>query len=155
GPSPARIVLSPHQGIPKNSKIYSTSSQIKTILITSDRISDKINHKGDFELLELPEQENGRINPKDLLERLVEFNILSVLVEGGSRVLTSFLEEDVIDELYVGVASTIIGKGIAPFEDFIPQSWENRPRFMVEWIKRFGTDTVIKYIRGENKFSQD
>ena len=45
------------------------------------------------------------------LAALREIGVASVLVEGGARVITSFLAAEVVDRLIVGVAPTIIGAG--------------------------------------------
>ena len=56
----------------------------------------------------------GRINIPALLRKLREFGIRSLMVEGGARVIQSFLNEprnasDVIDSVIVTVAPTFVG----------------------------------------------
>ena len=46
------------------------------------------------------------------LEALRALGVRSVLVEGGARVITSFLAEKLVDRLVVGIAPTILGAGI-------------------------------------------
>jgi diaminohydroxyphosphoribosylaminopyrimidine deaminase/5-amino-6-(5-phosphoribosylamino)uracil reductase len=145
GSNPVRIILAPHYGIPIDSKISKTADKIRTILVTSDNFNGDVTES--IEIMKLQTNGDGKINPLDLLERLPEIGIQSLLVEGGSGVLSSFMQADVIDEIITGYAPSIIGNGISPFEGFKPVSWENRPRFMVKKVKRFGEDVVITYGR--------
>ena len=53
-----------------------------------------------------------RIEPKQLLQRLYEEGILSLLIEGGAATLSSFLSLGLYDRLLVEVASKTLGEGI-------------------------------------------
>jgi len=46
-----------------------------------------------------------------VLDALGAKGVLQVLVEGGARVLTSFLKARLADRLIVGIAPTILGAG--------------------------------------------
>ena len=49
---------------------------------------------------------------KQILDKLFELNLSSVLIEGGAYTLTSFIENGLWDEAFVEVADMTIGKGI-------------------------------------------
>ena len=53
-----------------------------------------------------------RIEPKQLLHRLYEEGILSLLIEGGAATLSSFLSLGLYDRLLVEVASKTLGEGV-------------------------------------------
>jgi riboflavin biosynthesis pyrimidine reductase len=58
---------------------------------------------------------HARIRGVDLTAALTVLRTLgvrSLLVEGGARVITSFLAEKLVDRLVVGIAPTIMGAGI-------------------------------------------
>jgi len=145
GPNPIRIILAPHYGIPHDSKISNTANESRIILVTSNDFNGDVVDR--IEILRMQTNSDGLINPKELLQRLPEFGVQSLLIEGGSEVLSSFMQAGVIDEITVGYAPSIIGKGISPFEKFKPVSWENRPRFTASKVKRFGEDVIITYSR--------
>ncbi len=147
GPSPARIILAPHFGIPPDSKLAESAAQIRTILVTTETADPPGADDKTIELLRMKENKFGMIDPEELLSRLVDFGIQSLLIEGGSRVLSSFMQADLIDEISVGYAPSVIGQGISPFEDFNPVSWSGRPRFRIARIKHYGEDVVITYNR--------
>ena len=53
---------------------------------------------------------NGENVPLDqLLKRLYDLEIISVLVEGGGEVLGSFLDEKLVDKVYTFIAPILIG----------------------------------------------
>lgn len=49
---------------------------------------------------------------KQVLDKLLELNLSSVLIEGGAYLLTTFIEQELWDEAFVEVANVQIGKGI-------------------------------------------
>ena len=57
---------------------------------------------------------DGRVDLGALLEALRARGVRSVLVEGGSEILASFLRERLVDRLTVFVAPTVIGGRTAP-----------------------------------------
>ncbi len=73
-----------------------------------------------FTTLEKPEVENLKFIRLDfsqnilpqLLSKLYEQDILSVIVEGGSELLNSFLELDLWDEAFVYTGNQFFGKGV-------------------------------------------
>jgi GTP cyclohydrolase II len=60
-------------------------------------------------VLRLPTDAAGRVSLPALLERLGELNIDSLMVEGGARIITSFLSERLVDHLVLTVAPKLIG----------------------------------------------
>ncbi|OCL27926.1 bifunctional diaminohydroxyphosphoribosylaminopyrimidine deaminase/5-amino-6-(5-phosphoribosylamino)uracil reductase [Orenia metallireducens] len=110
GQDPTRIVLDSRLRIPLNADIINQESDAKTIIATL-KISDedkkrKLIAKG-IEIIEAGEGNN--IDLKLLLDLLAEREITSLLVEGGSQVSSSFLEEGLVDKLYYFIAPKIIG----------------------------------------------
>ena len=53
-----------------------------------------------------------RIEPQQLLQRLYEEGILSLLIEGGAATLSSFLSLGLYDRLLVEVALKTLGEGV-------------------------------------------
>ena len=146
-PNPVRIILAPHSGIPTGSRLAETAGTIRTVLVTDGSNNPPGCDLEGIEILRLPTRDDEHIDPHDLLKHLPEIGVQSLLIEGGAGVLSSFMEADVIDEIWVCMAPSVIGKGISPFERFMPESWEGRPRFAVHRIKRYGEDIVITFRR--------
>ena len=64
------------------------------------------------------ETENGKIKLKEVLKTLGQREISALLVEGGSKVLTSFLEERLADKVMAFISPRLIGgeNAATPFE---------------------------------------
>jgi 3,4-dihydroxy 2-butanone 4-phosphate synthase/GTP cyclohydrolase II len=60
-------------------------------------------------VLRLPMNARGQVNLTALLERLGTLGIRSVMVEGGARIITSFLAERLVDHIVLTVAPRLVG----------------------------------------------
>lgn len=155
GVNPVRVVLSSHFGIPIDSKLARNSDQVRTILLTGESINTPGSELDSVEIVRIPERKNGSIDPVEILRLLPQYGVLSLLIEGGSSVLSSFMTAGVIDEMYIGMAPSVVGQGLSPFETFSPKSWETRPRYNTLSVDRLGDDVVVRYKREGDLFSLD
>lgn len=64
-------------------------------------------------------------SPSRVLNALKEKNIHSVMIEGGPKVLASFYESKLFDEIVIYIAPKIIGSGTTSFEHISPISLNN------------------------------
>lgn len=51
----------------------------------------------------------GRVNLQNLLHQLGERGVRSIMVEGGSQVITSFIEAQLVDQLIITIAPRLVG----------------------------------------------
>ena len=114
GRKPVRIVMDSFLRIPPDCQILATIDQSPVIIFTSQQslrtsphIAQELTNKG-AELLAYPDT-HGRSNLYFLLDELSDRGISQLLVEGGPTVLTSFLKENLADEIIVYVAPKILG----------------------------------------------
>ena len=110
GKNPVRIVLDSKARIPLTAKIL--QGEAKTIIVTgpdaaAEKCRELLNLRN-VEVLTLS-CENGKIPVPVLLQSLYEREIASVLVEGGSEVLGSFLDARVADRVYAFIAPKLVG----------------------------------------------
>jgi len=109
-----RIVLDNHLRIPLDCKLIETAKKSPVLIYTNENtvrtnpeIAEKITKKG-AEVFAYPDTQ-GRSNLYFLLDELSKRGIAQLLVEGGPRVLTSFLKEGLADEIVVYIAPKILG----------------------------------------------
>jgi diaminohydroxyphosphoribosylaminopyrimidine deaminase/5-amino-6-(5-phosphoribosylamino)uracil reductase len=114
GRTPVRIVLDSFLRIPPDCKLLKTAKQVPVIILTSQQsvwdnpwVAKQIADLG-AELLTYPDT-HGKSNLYFLLEELGKRSITQLLVEGGPTVLTSFLAENLADEIHVYIAPKIFG----------------------------------------------
>ena len=109
-----RIVLDNHLRIPLDCKLIKTARKDPVLIYTrgetvqaEPEIVAQITKKG-AEVLAYPDTQ-GRSNLYFLLDELSKRGIAHLLVEGGPRVLTSFLKEGLADEIVIYIAPKIFG----------------------------------------------
>jgi len=111
-----RIILDSNLRFPVNSRILNTLSQGKIIVFTgklsSQQKADVLRKKG-VEVIFLSSV-LSKINLKEVLSLLGKQEISSVLVEGGSSLTTSFLEQRLADKIFITLSPKLIGGKDAP-----------------------------------------
>lgn len=113
GRTATRIVMDSFLKIPPDCQLIKTVDQSPVIIYTSQKstqekphVAQELSEKG-VELLAYPD--TGRSNLHFLLAVLSNRGISQLLVEGGPTVITSFLKENLADEIIVYVAPKILG----------------------------------------------
>lgn len=102
GKNPIRVVLDSRLGLPKNLNLFDQS--IPTLIFNTVK-SETIEN---LQWIRLSE-----INPKVILKELHSRKIQSLIVEGGSQVLSQFIESGLWDEARVFTAPTRFDRGIS------------------------------------------
>ena len=106
GENPIRVVLDSALRIPKNLNILDGSA--KTIVITAARDKKIISSKD----LIFEEIDFSKNIAKQVCEVLSKYDIQSLIVEGGTQTLQSFIDEKLWDEALVFVGNTSFSKGV-------------------------------------------
>ena len=114
GKKATRIVMDSFLRIPPDCRLLASIDESPVMIFTSQRavltnphIAEELSNKG-VELLSYPDT-HGRSNLYFLLAELSNRNITQLLVEGGPTLLTSFLRENLADEIIVYIAPKILG----------------------------------------------
>ncbi len=114
GKKAVRIVMDSHLRTPTDSQLLATVNKCPVIIYTSQNavrtnphIARELSAKG-AELLVYPDT-HGSSNLHFLIEELSNRGFSQLLVEGGPTVLTSFLRENLADEIIVYIAPKILG----------------------------------------------
>lgn len=108
--NPIRIICDTTLRMPLNSNIANTSSEIKTIIATCEKnenIQKKYIDKG-IEII-VVSKKNNHIDIKELIQKLSEKNIDSILVEGGGNINFSVLDSGLVNRIYTFIAPKIFG----------------------------------------------
>ena len=130
GRDPVRVICDTHLRIPVDSQIVQTAKKYRTLIATAQTggsensagrcgeckyIEDKcsaLTAKG-CEILYIPVK-NGHIDLEQLMKKLGEQKISSVLLEGGGTLNWSALGAGIVDRLQVYIAPKIFGGKDAP-----------------------------------------
>lgn len=112
GDDPVRVVLDSRHRTPAAARIASGSPP--TILYCADpevKRVEVLKSLHGLDVVVCPPNEEGLVSLDAALQDLRRRGIRSVLVEGGSRVIASFLREHLVDRLSLFVAPVLIGEG--------------------------------------------
>ncbi len=124
--NPTRIILDSTLKIPLKSDVL----RDKNIIIVTTNKADAKNEKALIKIgIDFIKFKSDKIIIRTLLNELKKRNILSVLVEGGGEVIGSFIDEKLIDKVYIfhspiliggkESVSAISGKGVEKIADAI------------------------------------
>ncbi len=117
---PIRIILDPFLKIPLTSKIAQTANLYKTIIFKSTNYIDPQKEEQLFEkdmtVISVPSDEE-KLDLIEILAKLSDFPISSVMVEAGKTLNTSFLRNQLVQKIYYFIAPKIIGGNNSVYND--------------------------------------
>jgi diaminohydroxyphosphoribosylaminopyrimidine deaminase/5-amino-6-(5-phosphoribosylamino)uracil reductase len=154
GRNPKRVVIDTHLTLPLELEMFKDGDRNNTIICCCDasavtRKADNLRMAG-VKIMPCGLSDKGEIVLDCVLFTLAsQFSIGSVLVEGGASMFSSFLKEDLIDELKLYQAPILIGKGLGMFDDAMPYYVKDASKFKFVDIGWSGEDIEITAIRNK------
>ncbi|HDD35572.1 MAG TPA: bifunctional diaminohydroxyphosphoribosylaminopyrimidine deaminase/5-amino-6-(5-phosphoribosylamino)uracil reductase RibD [Candidatus Desulfofervidus auxilii] len=146
GRDPVRIILDTHLRIPLNAKVLHLNSDAKTVIVTAfDVLTEKVKvlETMGVEVWQIG-LENGQLSLRELLALLGKKGIMSVLVEGGAKVATSFLKQKLVDKIYFFYAPKIVGREhLSMVGELGISSLKKAIQFKDVSLRRFENDILI------------
>jgi diaminohydroxyphosphoribosylaminopyrimidine deaminase / 5-amino-6-(5-phosphoribosylamino)uracil reductase len=155
GRDPLRIILDSRLRISEEAKVIGIPSARTIIATTKAASKDKIKRletRG-VRVLVLDSKE-GRVDLRKCLLKLAEMGIMSLLVEGGSEINGSFLEEGLIDKFLLFLSPRMVGGSEAPgiFGGRGVDRLEKSLPVRELTFKRMGVDILIEgYVEGRTE----
>jgi len=143
-----RIILDSHLRLPLNARILSTLPRGDVLVFTARTAPSKkaraLEKKG-AHVISTPES-GGRLQIQSVLEWLGLREISSVLVEGGGRIHTEFLERRLADKILVTYSPQLIGGKSAPsfFQGDGIRSLEEALQLQKSRTFRIGNDILVE-----------
>jgi 3,4-dihydroxy 2-butanone 4-phosphate synthase/GTP cyclohydrolase II len=143
GASPIRVVLDSTLRVPPDAQVFGPDAA--TIVITSERSNP--DRRAVLRLrgvkVEVVREAPDGIDLADGLARLLSLGIRSALVEGGSRIITSTLREQLVDRVVVAVAPLLLGKGTDAVGDLRASLVEDGLRLLNRSVHQLGPDVLV------------
>ena len=142
GRNPLRVVLDSDGKTPDRAHVLDGSAE--TLIATATDCGRTFAHAEVFRA------GKDEVDLAALLEHLSTRGVKTVLVEGGSTAIWSFLRQHLADEVRVFVASTVLGGHAAPTLTGGPgvRSLEESFRLRLEKVERLGDGLLIEYTVG-------
>lgn len=146
-----RIVLTKNWKLNLQSCVLTDEGRYSTIVVSTASAIEKhrkmyhaVIHQG-VHVLSLRPTTRGDISLKALLKVLYENGITSLLVEGGAVTFSRFLQERIVDKVYVFVAPKVLGKGLSSFASTGPFELQGAASFRLESVKHLSDDLLLTY----------
>jgi diaminohydroxyphosphoribosylaminopyrimidine deaminase / 5-amino-6-(5-phosphoribosylamino)uracil reductase len=147
GQSPVRVVLDSQLRLPSDGRLARGGRDHPVWLITGPEQKNETLEELGVEILGVPLDGQGRIDPAAALEALAGRGITRLLVEGGNSVTTAFLAAGLVDQLAWFRAPGLIGNaGLAAIGDLDVAVLANMPRFQRQGIEVLGDDVLESYV---------
>jgi len=165
--SPVRVILDSHLRLPPNSTIVRTCKTYRTIVYTlRDAAEDGTGgaavvdimagnaaagagvgrredlEQAGIEICEVGADSQGRVSVAEVVEDLAQRGFRSIFVEGGAKVITSFLRAGLVHRMIVVTAPVIIGRGVEAIGELGITSLGKALRPRSSRVRRLGTDRV-------------
>lgn len=110
GRDPLRVIVDSKLRAPVNARVFKDGNAVVFTTDAADNARKKsLGEKG---IRVFSTGEGEKVNLRKALETLGEMKVASVMVEGGSKIAGSFLNEKLVDKMVVAVAPKIFGNGV-------------------------------------------
>jgi len=144
GRNPVRIVVIGKKSIKPNRRMFHDNAA-RTIVVTYlDKPFGNEQNPGNVEIWRTEPDNDGKTSIKWILEKLSEEGLLSVLLEGGGKLLGEAISQNSADRIYAIVAPKIIGSaGVPSIDCEIASSIKDSNILKDIEYKKLGQDMVI------------
>jgi 3,4-dihydroxy 2-butanone 4-phosphate synthase/GTP cyclohydrolase II len=149
GASPLPIVLDSSLRLPLNSNLLKgkVPPLIAAVTSASREKQEQIEESG-AKIIRLDPDERGWVDLHSLLNTLSDLGIHNLMVEGGARVITSFLSRHLVDCVVITIAPTFLGGLHALENPLVPCSragitLDGLPEFTNSGYEQVGKDIIF------------
>ena len=121
GINPIRIVVDTYRQLPLNLNLFTDNLSDNIVLCSEDKF--KHSKTGNSTYLPIKE-EKELLSPEDILNKLGDYGLNVILIEGGKKIISSFLNKNLVDEVYLYTSKSNLENASlhSPFE--LNEDWE-------------------------------
>ncbi|MXX20793.1 MAG: 2,5-diamino-6-(ribosylamino)-4(3H)-pyrimidinone 5'-phosphate reductase [Cenarchaeum sp. SB0661_bin_35] len=156
GQNPTRIILDPFGEILSNSQILTTCDLVPTILVLTSSADIKNQRRLAEFNVQIIQTGIERLDLQWLAHTLFQnYNIKTVLVEGGGATNWSFIQAGLFDEIILTISPHIAGGGISVMDGEGFARIHDSPSLHLKSIQPQGDEVVLHYTRNTIQHSGD
>jgi len=152
GRNPKKIILNSKLDLSLNLKLFTENPGKNLIVISS---TESIGKKRKLKNLQklgvrvifVKKDSDGGLCLKRVLNELGKLNIISVLVEGGSKIFSSFIRENLFDDIKLFVNPKIIGNGLSSINNVGRSKIEKALKLKIANVEKVGDDVLIELVK--------
>ncbi|MFC1546139.1 RibD family protein [bacterium] len=149
GKNPKRVIIDTNLRIPINAAIVSNLDKDKVIIVCSRsafalrrKKVKELESKG-LKILCIKKNRDKSIDIEKMLISLKDLKIKKLFVEGGSKIITSFLKSGFVDKLIIAQAPLIIGAGIPSVRDLGIKKITKAYKIDIKNVEKKGKDYIF------------
>ena len=152
GRNPYRVVLDSSLKLKSDLNLFKINSDNKTIVITSEKNKSKLKKINQLEklgvkILFVKLDAQGRMQLKSVLKEIAKLQISSILVEGGSKIYSSFLKQKLFDDIFLFVSPKILGNGLKTFSELKSNKLSDAAKLNIRRTQKIGDDLLIELFK--------
>ena len=152
GRNPYRVVLDSSLKLKSDLNLFKSNSDNKTIVITSEKNKSKLKKINQLEklgvkILFVKLDAQGRMQLKSVLKEIAKLQISSILVEGGSKIYSSFLKQKLFDDIFLFVSPKILGNGLKTFSELKSNKLSDAAKLNIRRTQKIGDDLLIELFK--------
>lgn len=137
---PLRVLVDGQQRVPTNVNFFQPTSPI---LIASCQPASSQQSLAHVSHWQSPESSNGKVNLRALLEELAQRGINELLVETGAKLAGAFVAANLVDELVVYTAPTLLGSQARPLLQLPFERMSEQRRWQWADVRMVGQDLKL------------
>ena len=140
GPNPVRVAIDPTLRLSPKHHIFAQPDAPTLVLCRADVVNKSRHSAPHVEILPLPST-NGRIRPSDCCQTLASRGLKHLLIEGGGKTVSQFLNAGTVHYLQIALAPIFLGEGKRGLQ--IPEVSSPNAALRLKTIKYHMGDDVL------------
>lgn len=145
GRHPRPVVLDSHLRLPLGARLFRQQNGPIIVATTRSAAPDREQalRSAGAEVVRLDATADGEVSIPAVCEALARRGIRRLMVEGGARVLSSFLSSRLGDHLFLTIAPCAIGDGVRPIDLAHPLGTAPMPTLRETVCRCMGSDLIV------------
>tara|TARA_B110000196_G_scaffold58378_2_gene48444 strand:+ start:5483 stop:6619 length:1137 start_codon:yes stop_codon:yes gene_type:complete len=152
---PLRVIIDSQHRVKSNANIFTHAGEILIVSPTKAKqaITSNVSHVSYLQAQAIEHNGQQQVDLTHLLEQLAEQGINEVLVETGATLAGAFIEQNLVDELVIFTAPTLLGSDARPAFNLPFANMDQQIRWSWHDVRMIGNDLklVLKSQAGFNE----
>lgn len=144
GRNPLRIILDGKFRTPETANVFTDGGQTRTYVFTITKSNpEKIGYlkRRGVNIVELQNADDDKLNLDEVVKSLSDMKVSSLLVEGGNKIFSQFVQKGLFDEIVLLQAPKIFGHGINSF------NFDSPVELAIRSVEKLGDDVKIELVK--------
>ncbi|MGQ9902772.1 MAG: RibD family protein [Anaerolineae bacterium] len=144
GRNPRPVIVDSQLRCPPAARLFRSDRQpiIATTTLAPESRAEALQQAG-ARILRLPPTDDAQVSLPDLLAALRAEGIATLMVEGGARIITSFIKLRMVDEIVLTIAPLFVG-GVRAVNELFSSYPAGLPRLRDMTWQQLGPDLIVQ-----------